>query len=845
MSKPIPHLLFGLLLLGFSVCAEAQHAWTKKTISTVPVARTSAGITYNSTEKVVVLFGGEDINGTRQQDTWKYNGTSWTQVSTSTTPARRAEAPLVYDTARSNVVMFGGALTGGATSQTWTFNGTDWSQLSPGTSPSARSAHGFAYDAARSLSLLFGGADSGGVTNNETWTWNGSNWSQLSPATSPSARTKPALAYDPSRQVVVMFGGYTGSVNLNDTWEWNGTNWVEKLPTASPAIRSGHAMAYDESLGKVVLFGGTNGGNAKDETWTWDGTTWTQLSPSTSVGARELHALTYDSERDAAVLFGGANQSSPFVYSETWEFSAPATATPTPTSTRTHTPIATLTSTPTSTPTATVTSTVTHTPTAIGGNPTPTSTATPGATSTGTPNPTNSPIGTQTPAATSTPAAPPTATIVPATPGPGTGSPDEVCITATADSTGTTVYHGAFGGTYVRSFYNSDGAYRYVKAGSTHQLTGVVSGGTVTAKLSDTAKLVRGRADRSSSGTSSAIEFNCMGSTNCKTFPNIKLFASEVVRPSKKDEEYKYYITVTGGNCASVAPTPAPLIKISGVAQSSKTSSQLTSYDDEGINQTYALLFAGTSPDTLTENSIPVAYTALSSDGSYTFENVSPGEYFVYFKYYDGSQKLSGRLETKSSSDVLFDPPYVTVVALSPGVTEAPRVAQTEVVYQDTGCVRKDVSQQLLTVVSAAREVKAAFDVQAKFFLSSGETQLNKAARTKFIKAVNAHVVKAEKISNGALKALVNFPQINRSACPSSSNCTKKSFVKDLAKMKAGVQKLVTLADTFSKRAKKDLAGTKSLKGVEKSLKPLTKKNLAFQKALALLPKDNFTCARQ
>lgn len=374
-------VLFTAITVSFDAFAQAN--WAKITTAASPAARIGAALTFNSAAGHTVLFGGNDVNGSSQQDTWTYNGTTWTQVTTSSQPSSRAFHTVNYDSIRNEVLLFGGLTGSGASAQTWTFNGSDWALESPVSSPSARWGHAAVFDSSHTNVLIFGGLDGSTTFLNETWGWDGTTWTQFMPATSPSPRYHHAMAYDSARNVVVLFGGYDIGTTFSDTWEWNGVNWTQKNPTHSPAGLHHHGMAYDSNLGKVILFGGLES-SITDQTWSWDGTDWTLETPIANPGPREAFGIAYDASRQKTVLFGGDNSSSPFVYDETWEYSGPP---PTPTPTPTSTPTATATLTPTATATGTATGMATATATP---NPDATSTRTP------TPTPTRNPCLAQT-----------------------------------------------------------------------------------------------------------------------------------------------------------------------------------------------------------------------------------------------------------------------------------------------------------------------------------------------------------------------------------------------------------------------------------------------------------------
>lgn len=303
-------------------CGLERPTWKMSTRG-VLAERKSYGIAYDAARGRVVLFGGQDDTGFRN-DTWEWDGATWRDVTPPTNnPAVRGRMAMAYDAARRRVVMFGGFAGAGAIfSDTWEWNGLGWQNVTPSTaSPRKRERSTMAYDAARHKVVLFGGADTPTVLA-DTWEWDGTTWTERMPTTSPSARTQPGMAYDPSRGRIVLFGGRASGAAQNDTWEWDGTNWSEKtLASGNPPIRFAHAMAYDTKRSRTVIFGGFSS-TALDDIWEWNGTTWTNVTPvSGNPAARYELGFAYDTARSRAVIFGGTVSATS---DETWEWTGTA-----------------------------------------------------------------------------------------------------------------------------------------------------------------------------------------------------------------------------------------------------------------------------------------------------------------------------------------------------------------------------------------------------------------------------------------------------------------------------------------------------------------------------------------
>ncbi|MHB8436392.1 MAG: kelch repeat-containing protein [Acidimicrobiales bacterium] len=325
-----------------ALAATTPNTWVKLTTSASPSARYSVAQAYDPATKQLVLFGGYN-NGVELNDTWTWDGTNWTQVddsphpgcttSCASSPPARFGAALTYDSTSKQLVLFGGQQFGWGLNDTWTWSGTAWTQVDdsshPGcstscaASPSGRVGPAVADDPAAGQLVLFGGAVPGGGKLGDTWTWNGSTWTPQSPKTSPSNRVSPGMAYDSATSQLVLFGGDAGSCTNNETWTWDGSNWTQQIPGTSPPPRADPALAYFPDAGQLVMTGGGSGcgGGYQSDTATWDGSNWTDQvltpSPSARIGIR----LSYDAASDQLVLFGGYDGS---FHNDTWVYGAPA-----------------------------------------------------------------------------------------------------------------------------------------------------------------------------------------------------------------------------------------------------------------------------------------------------------------------------------------------------------------------------------------------------------------------------------------------------------------------------------------------------------------------------------------
>jgi N-acetylneuraminic acid mutarotase len=141
-----------------------------------PSARDSHGMVYNSATGKVILFGGEDTDLNDLNDTWSYDpvANTWTNLHPASVPPARDSHAMAYDSATGKVILFGGYRWNGGDDfdDTWAYDSAanTWTNLHPTNSPSARDSHSMVYSPATGKVVLFGGA--GADSNfNDTWAY--------------------------------------------------------------------------------------------------------------------------------------------------------------------------------------------------------------------------------------------------------------------------------------------------------------------------------------------------------------------------------------------------------------------------------------------------------------------------------------------------------------------------------------------------------------------------------------------------------------------------------------------------------------------------------------------------
>ena len=296
----------------------AAGAWTQRTlVGSKPVARAGAGMVFDSTRNKFVIFGGCANSGYDLADTWEWDpGTgAFTNRTTSVGPSARSQHSMVFEKSTGKVLLFGGGLADSGTS-IWPegIDYTDNIDSDPGHRPGA----GEPSPDGSGISLAFG----------DTWEWDptAGTWIQLTPTTAPSARYDSALVWDSQRNRAVLFGGMqkdqadANGIPQQDTWEWDPATpgWTLRPTTGTvPSARYGHAMAFDPSRGMTVLFGGKDFQThlSLADVWDWDSTkgTWAQRLTSSSLPAGRMYAsLLTDPAQSRLDLVAGVTLLGPY-----------------------------------------------------------------------------------------------------------------------------------------------------------------------------------------------------------------------------------------------------------------------------------------------------------------------------------------------------------------------------------------------------------------------------------------------------------------------------------------------------------------------------------------------------
>ena len=289
------------------------HRWTKSPSHPPPPARRNAGIAWDESRLVLVVYGG-DV-GVNKQDTrvLEWDGRSWHAITPSVPPGR-VSAAIAFDPGQSSVVVHGGFSIGGVCGDTWLLRGQSWERVESTSAPSPRFQAAAATDCMTGV-LLFGGRVSTGLpypgelrSSDETWRFQARQWVLTTPAHHPSGRYGHAMALGGHPRKLLLTGGRDGARFHDETWEWNGSDWALLGP--GPGPRAYHGMAWCPEAGRFLVFGGfsSDKGEPLADTWVLENGAWRKLEPRHSPPARGQPSLVHDPALRGLLLCGGRAQ---------------------------------------------------------------------------------------------------------------------------------------------------------------------------------------------------------------------------------------------------------------------------------------------------------------------------------------------------------------------------------------------------------------------------------------------------------------------------------------------------------------------------------------------------------
>lgn len=272
-----------------------------------PGARYRYGMAYDPVREQVVVFGGDNNEPGRLNDTWVL-GDRWRAITSTIAPPQRSMGELAFDPVTERVIMFGGYLDGfGSYGDTWAFDGA-WTELRGIESPPRRGGHRLVLDQRRGRVLLFGGNTRVVGHADDTWVFEGDRWEALELANRPTPRRDFGIVYHPARESVIVIGGANDdeSALLADAWELTADDGWQRAPQFDlPYPRRSFAVAWDPNLELLVVHGGWDEITTYDDTIVHDGSQWRSASIGLELEARRRHQALYVPSLGAIVTVAG------------------------------------------------------------------------------------------------------------------------------------------------------------------------------------------------------------------------------------------------------------------------------------------------------------------------------------------------------------------------------------------------------------------------------------------------------------------------------------------------------------------------------------------------------------
>jgi len=302
-------------LLLVTACEPAERSQ--------PPGRLVAAMAIDSANYRAILFGGIGANTVHYDDVWalSLDDYRWQLLNVAgTSPGGRARHAMVYDSPNRRMLVFGGNEAAGTLfNDVWALylapGHERWEKLSPtGPLPEPRTLPAAVYCPTRRSLLVYGGAtvDSGTGTVFEL-ALDSLVWHELASAgTKPHGRCSAGPFYDPATNSMVIFGGVWNDF-YNDAWALDltpGNEHWDSLPTTGtpPDVRAGFASGYVPADRKFYVTAGWGGACSPQYVYVLDMATltWSESIPPGPVPAwRRNPACALDQFNGNLLVFSG------------------------------------------------------------------------------------------------------------------------------------------------------------------------------------------------------------------------------------------------------------------------------------------------------------------------------------------------------------------------------------------------------------------------------------------------------------------------------------------------------------------------------------------------------------
>jgi len=318
--------------------------WQRRPSAVEPPPRMLHDMAYHPAADQVVLFGGEDADGTCLADTWVWSDGAWSDVTSTVgdQPLPSRDHAMAWDPTSGMVLMFGGRNCDNTAKETrsdlWGWDGMAWQRVTAtGMPPAGR--HGHDMTTTDTGLALVGGSDWTVPTNlGEVWTFANGAWTFVratqtgtgGPAWSGAASwdsTDHNLLYFHDQVVDALRGNQWFTVRDNASEQNASLFGLARMWPANGGLQSAHEVAEVPWLGAHLYW---NWENFTSRTVLWDGT-WREVTPALSTipvdvpvpqVAEPEFIGAWDPMRDKVVLYRLPLSAS--VPGRTWVYDVPA-----------------------------------------------------------------------------------------------------------------------------------------------------------------------------------------------------------------------------------------------------------------------------------------------------------------------------------------------------------------------------------------------------------------------------------------------------------------------------------------------------------------------------------------
>ncbi len=302
--------------------------------------------------------------------------------------------------------------------------------------------------------------------------------------------------------------------------------------------------------------------------------------------------------------------------------------------------------------------------------------------------------------------------------------------------------------------------------------------------------------------------------------------------PCCPSDERTASVSLTEGRCAASdgVTISIPTTTITGKVVTSSASQKrgaLSSVPELMPGVIYAVLFDGLTKEESTTKT-PVGFAVTNSEGTYTFQDVVPGEYHIVFV----------------GLDAVFTPSQVSVAVVGNAPATAADATVKTVTYADEGCTTTSISGDIAAVnqefVSYYNTVRSQFKLAGDLARQYGKGK----SLAKLNKEIASSESRVDSVYGTILELAAGFPVNIRTKCAASSNCPKRSLQGKKSSLTSLLKQISNAEAKVLKSAEAVLAKRK------KELNLLKKGTKSVQRALKLclraaekLPSTHEACA--